>query len=177
MTKLISRIFTAQTIYIGLVSLIYLVAVLLPTPKDPVVSLKSIETMILGPSPAEPLPWQISIICYGIAAVLCFLALVIFCKNAMFLLSENSKMAKALGICLAIAVLVTPILFSLGSNIFSEPIGLLISMLSSLFAGVIAWVIILLISLLFSKEGKYFEEVKNDFVAAVEAKREKAPTE
>lgn len=166
-----------KAIFIGLVILVYaIVLFLLPIPQNPIVSLQSLEEHIWGPSIAGSLPPQLSDPWFYVTVPLSLLALAMFANFTIDLLSTN-RLFSALGICLVVGLVATPLLFGFGTDVFSAPIGALLCLISSLFASVAAWVVLILASFLFSKEDKFFEEIKNDFVAGVEAERAKAPTE
>lgn len=166
-----------KAIIIGFLFLVYaLVLFFLPAPQNPIVSLQLLEEHIWGSSAGSPPSqlsdaWSYATIPFG------FLVLALFANFTIDLLATGNKLQSAFGICLAIGLVVTPLLFGLGSNVFSEPIGILVCLIASLFAAVAALILLILASFLFSKEDKFFKEIKNDFIAGIEAERAKAPTE
>lgn len=177
MTKLISRIFTLPVIYVSLVTVVYLISFFLPTPKNPIVSVQEVERVMLGPSISGALPWQISTFWFCLLAAISFIVLIIFCNTAISLLKGN-KLSQTLGICLAVSILVTPLLSSCGSDIFVSPIGIPLSLIASDVIGMAIWIIFLPFLIISSKNGakKLSEEAKGNFVDAVETERDKAPT-
>lgn len=178
MTKLISRIFTRPVIYVLLVMVVYLISFSFSTPKNPIVSVQAVDWAMLNPSISGELSWQVSVFWFCVMAAISFLILIVLC-NSVILLLKGNKLSWTLGICLAVTISVIPLLFGLGSDILTSPVGIPLSLAASGIIGTVIWIIFLLISIIASKFGAkgLFEEVKDNFFAAVEAEREKAPTE
>jgi|GEM_PF-5674986 hypothetical protein len=162
MTKSVSRI-SILPVYVSLVAVVYLFSLLLPTPKNPIVSVQSIEQTIFGSSISSNFPWQTSNFWFCLVAIIFLVVLVALC-NITVLLLEGNKLSHSLGICLTITISAIPILFGLSSNLFTSPVGILFSLLASGITGTVIWIIFLLVSIVASKFGAkdLFAEVKNN---------------